>query len=259
MANVLKFGDQTITVAEIASKLAGYQMLPQLCRELLIEKAIANIEFSVEEKNNAIEMFYSKAQLATKDAIVSFLKYHCMTPIQLEALATRELRLEKFKQATWGGKLEQYFLQYKPQLDRVIYSLLRTQDMEAAQELFFRIKAKEQSFADCAKEYSQGAEAQTGGLIGPVPISQPHPVIAQKLASIQPGHLLPPIKLENWVVIIRLEQHIPAQLDDNMCATLLNHLFEQWLGEQLQQMSISLTKDDIYLPTEPLTPVLAAR
>jgi parvulin-like peptidyl-prolyl isomerase len=131
--------------------------------------------------------------------------------------------------------------------------------MEVAQELFFRIQAGEQSFSECAREYSQGQEAQTGGLIGPAPISQAHPVIAQKLATSQPGVLLPPMKLENWVVILRLEKLIPAQLDDAMRAMLLNHLFEQWLAEQLQQTPIFLHNDDVSLNPSALTPVLVTQ
>jgi parvulin-like peptidyl-prolyl isomerase len=154
------------------------------------------------------------------------------------------LRVEKFKQATWGNKLEQYFLQYKPQLDKVVYSLLRTDNSEVAQELFFRIQDGDTTFADCAKEYSQGQEAQTGGLIGPVPLSQPHPALAQKLGTSKPGQVLPPMKLENWYVIVRLEKLIPSQLDDATRTMLLNHLFEQWLGEQIQLEPISIVNEN---------------
>jgi hypothetical protein len=38
-------------------------------------------------------------------------------------------------------------------------------------------------------------------------------------------------------VIIRLEKHIPAQLDEPMRQRLLHELFVAWLSEQLQQMN----------------------
>lgn len=244
----IRLGNQIITPTELPPLLAQYKLLPLLQRESIIEKAIAGIEITPEEKAAALEQFYQQNQLATKEAIKKVLEQLCITQTQLEALAYIELKIEKFKLTTWSGKLEQYFLQYKPQLDKVVYSLLRTQQMEIAQELYFRIKAGEESFADCAKEYSLGQEAQTGGLIGPVPISQPHPAIAQKLGISQPGQLWPPMKLENWYVILRLEKIIPAQLDDAMKANLLNHLFEQWLGEQIQQTPISIVDDKVTPP-----------
>ncbi|BAY42038.1 hypothetical protein NIES2111_64340 (plasmid) [Nostoc sp. NIES-2111] len=240
MAVSLQFGNRTISATEIVSVLAGYQMLPQLCRLLIVEEAIAPYSLAPEEETSAIEQFYQKNQLTTAESIAATLKHYCMSEAQLQALATRELRIEKFKIATWGSKLESYFLQYKSQLDKVIYSLIRTSDAEIAQELYFRIKAGEESFAECAKEFSQGTEAQTGGLLGPVPISQPHPQIAQKLAISQPGQLWPPMRLDNWVVIVRLEKLIPAQLDDATRNSLLNHLFEQWLTQQMEQAPLSV-------------------
>ena len=255
MTQVLHIGNCTITEAEIIPLLAGHQWLPQLCREITIDSAIAGIQLSLEENLSAIEQFYKKHQLGTPEERAVWLRHYGMTQQQLEAAATREMRIEFFKQATWGPKLESIFLNHKSQLDTVIYSLIRTQDMEVAQELYFRIKAGEQTFAECAREYSLGAEAQTGGLLGPVPISQPHPAIAQKLAISQPGQLWPPMRLDDWVVIVRLEKLIPAQLDDAMRSTLLNHLFETWLKEEMSRAQLTLTNDT---PTATATPISTA-
>ena len=75
-----------------------------------------------------------------------------MAPEQLESVATRGLKIEKFKQVHWGQKLESYFLERKSQLDKVIYSLIRTEDHEVAQEFYFRLQEGEQTFADWLQE-----------------------------------------------------------------------------------------------------------
>jgi parvulin-like peptidyl-prolyl isomerase len=149
----------------------------------------------------------------------------CITETQLEAIAIKQTKLEKFKIKSWGDKLEQYFLPCKPELDKVVYSMFRTDNAEVAQELFCRIENSESTFYDCAKQFSQATEAQTGGLIGPVAISQPHPVSAQKLSTSKPGKVLSPIKLENWYVILRLEKFISAQLDETTQGMLLSRLW----------------------------------
>ncbi|HEY9837580.1 MAG TPA: peptidylprolyl isomerase, partial [Vampirovibrionales bacterium] len=94
----------------------------------------------------------------------------------------------------------------------------------------------EQSFADAAQEYSKGPENRTGGLLGPVPVSQPHPLIGKLLSISQPGQLWPPRQLDVWFVIIRLEKFIPAQLDDNMRRQLIDEMFENWWREQVQKV-----------------------
>ena len=235
MSIALQVGNQTITAEEIIPLLAGYQLMPQLVRELIIDRAIASIECTDEEIASACDRFFGQQQLTSGEARQAWLGYYGMTQEKLEALATRPLRIAKFKQATWGPKLESYFLSYKQKLDKVVYSLIRTKDPGIAQELYFRIQAGEQSFAECAREYSQGPEAQTGGIIGPVELSMPHPDLAKMLSVSQLGQLWPPTRLGEWLVIVRLEKLLPAQLDEKMQEQLLNSLFEAWLSEQVNQ------------------------
>lgn len=235
MTVVLQVGDRPVTAEEILPLLAGYQMLPQFLQEILIDQAIAEVSCLPEEKQQACEQFYERQQITSPEARQAWLGQYGMTPGQLELLATRELRIEKFKQATWGPKIESYFLSRKGQLDKVIYALIRTQNLGIAQELYFRVLEGEQSFAELARNYSEGPEAQTDGLIGPVELSVPHPALAQMLSVSQPGQLWPPTRVGEWFVIVRLERFIPAQLDDAMRRRLLNECFTTWLREQLSQ------------------------
>jgi len=226
---------RTIAATELVPLLMQYQLLTPLIRELLIDQAIESVNCSDEETEHALEQFYQAHQLTEALAQQAWLTQTGMTLAQLKVLAIRPLRIEKFKQQTWGGKLESLFLTRKLQLDQLIYSLIRTPDPEIAQELYFRIKAGEQSFAELACKYSQGPEAETNGVIGPVPVSQPHPGIADKLIHSQPGQLLPPTQLGDWYVILRLENRIPAQLDDPTRQKLLDELFDAWLSDQSSQ------------------------
>ena len=234
---VLQINNRTITNEEIIPLLASYQLMPQFLRELLIDQVVTSVTCTTEEIALACQQFYEQNQLAQETARQAWLKHYGMTLEQLEALAAKRLRVAKFKQTTWGHKLESYFLQRKVQLDKVIYSLIRTQDIGVAQELYFRLQAQEQSFTELARKYSQGPEAQTGGLIGPVELSSPHPAIAQLLSISQPGQTLSPTRLGDWLVIVRLEKLIPAQLDEPMRQRLLHELFTDWISQQLQQVS----------------------
>jgi parvulin-like peptidyl-prolyl isomerase len=120
----------------------------------------------------------------------------------------------------------------------VVYSLLRVQDAGMAQELYFRLADDHATFDQLARQYSQGPEAQTGGLIGPVDLGTPHRALARMLSVSQPGQLWPPTLVNDWFIIVRLEKFLPAQLDNSMRQHLLNELFNTWLQEQLQQVSI---------------------
>lgn len=236
MTAVLQVGNRTITAEEIISLLASYQMLPQFLCESIIDQAISPISCTPKEIANACQQFYQHCNLLSKTEQQTWLTRYGMSQKHLEDLTTRRLRIEKFKQATWGHKLESYFLKRKAQLDRVVCSLIRTKEPGIAQELYFRIQAEEQSFAEAARQFSQGLEAQTGGIIGPVEVGNLHPNLAQMLYVSQPGQLWPPKPVDGWLVIVRLEKLIPAQLNEFMRQRLLRELFEAWLQEQLQQL-----------------------
>ncbi|MBE9008941.1 peptidylprolyl isomerase [Pseudanabaenaceae cyanobacterium LEGE 13415] len=223
-----------LAIDQLPSLLARYRLLPQLRRELIIDHAIASIPCAIEEIEAAQQQFYQINQIVESERRAAWLQHFGMNEAQLEELALRDLKIEKFKRSQWESQLESIFLTHKAKFDKAIYSLLRTSKLEIAQELFFRIQDEEQSFADAAREFSEGPEAQTGGLIGPVEVSQIHATLAQKLMSGQPGQLHPPIQLEQWFVILRLEQRQSAQLDDTTRQKLLDSLFESWLQDHLQ-------------------------
>ncbi|WP_242025759.1 peptidylprolyl isomerase [Leptolyngbya sp. FACHB-36] len=216
--------------------LGKYGLLPQLRREMLIDEAIGAITCTEDEMEAARQQFLEQNHITSDADLEAWLEQHYLTAEHLEEVATRRQRIEKFKQVTWGAKVESYFLQRKFQLDQVIYSLIRTRNWNTAQELYFRIEAGEQSFGELAREYSEGSEASTDGLVGPVELSVPHPVLAQRLAASQPGHLHPPSRIGEWVVIVRMEKLLPAKFDDAMRQRLLNELFGRWLRGNLARL-----------------------
>jgi parvulin-like peptidyl-prolyl isomerase len=246
MSPRLQVADLTITPDNIFSLLAQKQMIMPLAKEIILEKAIADIECTPEEKSKAEQQFFLQAQLNPQqpEQLQQWLAKNYLTKEQLQEKILRAIKLERYKEQVWGDQLESYYLSKKDQLDKIIYSLIRTKSPGEAQELYFRISEGEAEFSQIAKEYSQGTEAQTGGLVGPVELSVPHPDIVNKLRYSQPGQLIPPVRIGEWIVILRLEKYLTSSLDINLRKRLLDELFNQWLNEQLQtQVKLDLDQD----------------
>ncbi|MDZ8094884.1 MAG: peptidylprolyl isomerase [Nostoc sp. DedQUE05] len=244
MNKTLQLGDvynersgSAILPPEIIPFLASYNLIPQLLSQSIIELAIAPIICTQTEISHALEQFYQQWDLTTEQKIQDWCLCYGMTQEQLELFATRKLRVEKFKQQTWGHQLESYFLKYKRHFDKVIYSLIRTDSRGTANELFFRITEGEQSFSELAREYSQGTEADTNGIIGPVELGTITPNFAKLLCTSQVGIVQPPVPFGDSWIIIRVEKFISAQLDDFMRQRLLQENFEAWFQQQLSQLS----------------------
>jgi parvulin-like peptidyl-prolyl isomerase len=223
----------------LLSKLAQYQLLPRFIKEVVIDGAIADIPLTETESQAAIESFCQSQQITSPETQQAWLTHFRMTPAQFEQQAIRLLKLEHFKQKQWGSKVEPLFLAQKQQFDQVAYSLLRTEHAEVAQELFFRLQDGEQTFAELVAEYSKGPEAQTGGLIGPIKVARIHPTLAQLLTQSRPGQLCPPTKIDQWFVIARLEQYLPAALTAELRQQLVEHQFQEWIQEQLSTFDLA--------------------
>ena len=220
MSGVLQVGNQQLTTSEVVSVINQPQLLPKVLREIIIEQAIAPIEYTPAE----LEQIYpqlQKQQLPGKD------------PQQLKETAIRQLKLDKFKQTNWGKKIEAYFLRSKEKWDQALFHLIQTPNAEVAQELYFRISEGEQDFTNLAPEYSQGPETRTGGLVGPIRLQNLHPTLAKILASSQAGQISPIFRVDNNFVLVRLEKYIPAQLDDALGQKLMDELFEQWIQTKI--------------------------
>jgi len=226
----------------LVEKLVTYGMMPQLVREMTLDRVTSDISLTPEEQKNAHQQAFQQLGIDADEKLRVWLKQQGMTLIDLEKRAEKSLKLAKFKQETWGGKVNSIFLERKKQLDRVIYSLICTKDFCIAQELYFRIKEGEQSFDELAREYSQGPESQTGGLIGPVEIGSIHPNLATMLIASDIGQVQPPTMIGDWIVVVRLEKLLPAILDEAMQRRLIDEGFSKWLEENVAQQMATFVR-----------------
>lgn len=239
MTTTLQIKNQTIKAAEIIPLLDNYRMLPQFLRELTIDRAIANIEYTEAEFTKVYQEFRQQYQLDSAAKIDTWLHKMAMTKPQLDAQIIKKIRLDKFKQEQWGHQLESYFLDRKLALEKAVFSLIRVESEGIARELYHRLDEGENSFAQLAKAYSLGNEAHNNGLVGAVKLIDLHHILAQMLHRSQPGQLLPPKQIEDSWVIVRLEKYLPARLDLPMRERLLNELCDRWLEKQLADIDSS--------------------
>jgi parvulin-like peptidyl-prolyl isomerase len=241
MSVQIQIGNSSPASINLLESLTQYQLLPVLLKELVIDHAIVDLTLTAEEETIALQQFYEQHQITDEAQQQQWLTHHQMSLDQLEHQAQRQLKLAKFKTQHWNSVLEIDFLKYKPQLDQYTYSLIRNKSGELTQELYFRIKEQEQTFAELAEQYSEGIEAKSGGIIGPVAATTLHPALVQILSSSKPGQLWPPQRVGEWNLIVRLEQHQSAQLTETVRQQLLEQRYQTWLHEQLQTTRVNPT------------------
>jgi parvulin-like peptidyl-prolyl isomerase len=122
--------------------------------------------------------------------------------------------------------------------------MIRVKDIDIAEELYFRLCAQETTFAELASKYSQGMEAHTKGINGPIELGKIEPTLANLLATSPPGQILPPTRISDWWVVVQLETILTVQLTEHLRQQLLAELFNQWVDSTVQKLLARPNKPD---------------
>jgi len=216
--------------------LARQGLLLPLLRQSVIAAAVEPVQLDEKEELESRQAWAAANQIKTPEAAINHLKASAMT--EADAIWQAELprRIAHHCEQHFSHRAEQRFLARKNRLDQVIYSLLRVDDAALARELYLRIAEGEADFAELAASYSMGPERSTRGVVGPVPLLQAHPNLAELLRTSRPGQLQAPLRIEQWWLVVRLESLRSASFDAEMRQRMSRELFDEWVEEEVRSL-----------------------
>lgn len=214
------------------AELRRHNLLQSLLQRQVVAEAVASEELDAEQLEQARGQFTRQNGLDSAESLQAFLLGNGLSEDDLNWQIALPLRIRAHCNEHFRHKAEAHFLSRKNQLDRVVYSLLRVQDPFLARELYLRIEAGEASFADLAAQYAEGPEKQTNGIVGPVPLTQAHPALAERLRTTSAGVLMEPFQIAEWWLVVRLESYTPASFDEATAEQMSDELFNQWVREE---------------------------
>lgn len=205
-----------------------------LARAWLLDQLVHAIPLPADQEKALMAGFLERRGITADDQVPAWLEERGLSFDDLRILATQEQRLQRLVRCRWADEVEVRFLQRKPELDQVIYSLLRVDSEDLAAELHQQIAEGEADFDDLALLHSGGPERRSGGQIGPISLAAGHETLVSHLRRGRPGQLFEPFQAgESWVVL-RLEQFLPAELNEATRNHMMGELFDEWLEQRLQ-------------------------
>jgi len=217
--------------ASVLALLRRHNLLAALLRAEVIAEAVAGIQVATEQSQHLVEEFCTRQQCEPQH-LPDHLKKMSLTPEDLQWQLELPVRVQAFADHQFRNKAEARFLARKEQLDRVVYSLLRVKDPFLARELYLQVSGGEAHFADLAGQYAEGPERNTKGIIGPVPLTQAHPALAELLRTSTPGTVLEPFQISDWWLLARLERYESARFDGETAQQMCQELFQEWVQEE---------------------------
>ncbi|MCY7322186.1 MAG: peptidylprolyl isomerase [Phormidesmis sp. CAN_BIN36] len=226
---------------QTAGKLQGF--LGDILRQYLLEQEIANredLDISPAVIEQAVIDFRLQQQLTDPKVFQEWLNRNGSDYSTFHNQINSNFKIEKLKSVIADAKLQEYFIERKVFLDRVVLSRIIVENQELADELKIQIQ-EGTSFEELAQEHSIADDRISNGMMGPVSRGTMPDTIRAAIDSAEPGDLVGPIEIEQRWALFRVEQVIPATLDNQQLRqTLQTELFERWLSEKIQKMTVKL-------------------
>jgi len=210
-------------------ELAGYRLLTPLLKARFFDRESRGVE--IENVDDVWNAFCEKHRMDPATASPIPAEYAGCESVRIREAAAREARIALWKEQAFGPQVGEYFDRRKGMLERVVYSLLRVREAGVARELWFRLREGEATFAELAPAHAGGPEKLTGGIVGPVVLGAMHPVLADRLRGAREGELLEPFAVAGWHLVARMEKRIPAVLDANLRAGILDEIATKRMEE----------------------------
>jgi parvulin-like peptidyl-prolyl isomerase len=235
---------------DLLRELRRHNLLKPLLERRVLARLAGDVMLPPDLADQAVQQYRQQQGLEDDAALQAHLGSQGLEADDLRWQVELPLRLRILASERFGAKAEAQFLTRKNQLDRVVYSLLRVRDGCLARELYLRLEAGEASFAELAAAYSEGPEQKTNGIVGPVPLTQAHPLLSERLRVSQPQVLMEPFQIAEWWLVTRLESYAPATFDQAMAEQMASELLDQWVQQEISVILRQLS---------PATVAIAAR
>jgi hypothetical protein len=227
-------GHPWLTLSEINRLVRQQGLAPALARAWLLDQLLQAVPLDPGHERQLVEDWLNRQGAGSGAEREAWLRRQRLLPEDIPVLAGREARLRHFREQRFVAEVEVQFLRRKPELDQAVYSFLRVRDRQLAEELHQRLRDDGADFGQLAASHGEGRERHSRGLFGPLPLTAAHPEISSRLRVGQPGQLWPPFAVKGYWVLLRLEEHLPARLNDETRSRMMEELFEAWLKQRLK-------------------------
>ena len=199
-------------------------ILKLIFKNLMKAEKYRKIHINEDEKLKAVKSLSTKLNL-TEENLQILEKKDPGFKIRFKNEAIIREKTEILYRDFYLEKAEIYFKENRYKFNKYIYSLIRNNDRNIIQELYYQVESGESSINELAKKYSIGNEKLKKGIIGPVKESDINPKILERLQSSDMDFISEPFQIADTWYIIQKEGFIEADFDkqikNEICAFLL--------------------------------------
>lgn len=232
---------QAFQYLQTAGRLDGF--LGDILRQYLLERELlerTDLAIAPPLLAAAIANLRQEHDLEDGDRFAAWLASQELDEADLRQRLRRDLQIQRLKETLAAAKGQEYFIDRKLALDRVVLSRIEVGDRDLAEELQQQI-ADGSRFEPLAQEYSMASDRIFNGMMGLLSRGSLPDLVRAAIDVAAPGDIVGPLATEQGWALFRIEQILPASLEDpEVLQTVQDELLDQWLLDKLQGLNIEV-------------------
>ena len=242
---LLQIEQETVSLGEFFQylKLSG-RFLP-LMQEVVGQHCVIkelqqrqDLQVNLADLEQAMINFRLQQKLTEQETFERWLVTQGMDRATFQTYMVFQLKTQQLKTQIAAPDLQSLFEQRQRELELLNLSCVVVPEKELADQLYQQLTTHEVNFDQAVQSLGLTENPGVNILRGPTRrVSLPQEL--QAIADLsQPGQLLGPMVLGQKWCVFRLEQRVPAELKGNLKTELENQLFQQWLVQKIQKLTV---------------------
>jgi len=242
----IKIGDDVLSLQEVISYLKDSGNFKQLLSTILREHIVAqelklrNLSAVDSEIEQFVLEFRLQNKIVDRTAFEEWLKDNQLTYEKFREQATKGLKFQKLRVEILQDKVEPYFADKHNLFDRLVLSRLVVDSPNLSQNIRDILDRDPSQFKALIAEYSMADDRILEGRMGVFPREQMPAQLQLELGDKSAGDIIGPIVVDGLSCFFKLDQIIPAELDNAMRQEIEGRLFEEWLRGKMQGANLQM-------------------
>ena len=221
---------------ELINLLRKQGGIPRLIQDWVLDKTLSEVVVEEAKIDELINKYKESNKLESDEEYKRHLELRYFDESILIKTLIRPYQIVQYREARWGQVTRSLYLKYKERFDLMTYYRLEAENANVMQEVYFRLKAKEESWDELARQmpnYPLGKSALTG----PIPVSKVELPIRVALRQSEPGEIAKPIQIGNKTVVVALIEFKPSSYGDEVRTSLLQQAFDEWFRQECDKIA----------------------
>lgn len=238
-------GAETLTLHDFLMAMKRSRRLRPLLLDSFVEAYLVGIarrsgmSVSEQELQQAADDFRVRNGMASTEQTTQWFLREGITSDDFAVGLERDLLVEKLRRTLVDGRIEEAFNANTARFARVKLKRLLVATEPEAREVIDLVQNGKATFEDVTRQRSLDLVTKPSagdmGIVRRVDLAQP---LGDAVFATPVGGLTPPVNAGQGFLVFKVDEFLPAELDDNIRGGLRKELFELWLRNELSKAPI---------------------